>query len=128
MEEQTKVGIGPTRLKLAYVAGPYRAATEYQLVQNIRTAESLALELWKAGFAVLCPHKNTAHWGGACPDAVWLDGDIEMLSRCDLVVTTKNWQKSEGARAEVMFASANGIPVTHGIAEAQSWLRMQGGA
>ncbi len=35
-------------MKLLYVAGPYRAKSEWQLEQNIRNAEAVALELWQA--------------------------------------------------------------------------------
>src|SRR4051812_24706808 len=47
------------RMKLIYIAGPYRAATEWQVVQNIRRAEALALAVWQSGAACICPHKNT---------------------------------------------------------------------
>ncbi len=42
-------------MKIAYTAGSYRASTEYGLVQNIRKAEAVAIELWKMGYAVICP-------------------------------------------------------------------------
>jgi hypothetical protein len=109
-------------MKLVYLAGPYRAATEWQLVQNIRRAEALALEVWKLGAACICPHKNTALLGGACDDTVWLEGDLEMLRRCDAVVCTSDWQRSEGARNEVGEARRLKIPVFESLASLQSWL------
>lgn len=98
-------------MKLAYVAGPYRAACEWRVTQNIREAEAVALELWRMGYAVICPHKNTAYFGGAegLLDQTWLDGDLEMIARCDLVVGTPRWRESLGARAEVEFAARRGI-------------------
>ena len=36
-------------MKVVYVAGPYRASTEYQVLQNIRKAEEVALHVWRAG-------------------------------------------------------------------------------
>lgn len=71
---------------LVYIAGPYRAPTEWEVLGNIRRAEEVALRVWKAGAACICPHKNTAFFGGAAPDDVWLTGDLEMVRRCDAVV------------------------------------------
>jgi hypothetical protein len=98
-------------MKLAYVAGPYRAASESGVVSNIRAAEAVAIELWKAGYAVICPHKNTALFGGLMPDDTWLQGDLVMLKRCDLVVLVPGWYKSEGTRQEVLTARDTNIPV-----------------
>ena len=78
-------------MKLLYIAGPYRAATEHGVAENIRRAEAMAIDLWKLGAAVLCPHKNTAFLGGVVPDQTFLDGDLVMMLRCDAVVTLPNW-------------------------------------
>jgi hypothetical protein len=108
-------------MKLVYVAGPYRAPTEWQLVQNIRRAEALALEVWQLGLACICPHKNTALLGGAADDSLWLEGDLEMMRRCDAVICTDDWQRSAGARNEVAEARRLGIPVFESVAELQAW-------
>ena len=109
-------------MKLIYLAGPYRAATEWALVQNIRNAEALALQVWKLGVACICPHKNTALLGGACEDSVWLEGDLEMLRRCDAVICMSDWQRSEGARNEVLEARRLRIPVFETLAALKNWL------
>jgi hypothetical protein len=57
-------------MKLVYVAGPYRGKGEWEVVQNIRRAETLALAVWKLGAACICPHKNTALFGGAAEDSL----------------------------------------------------------
>jgi hypothetical protein len=110
-------------MNLIYIAGPYRAKTEWDLVQNIRRAETLALAVWKLGAACICPHKNTALFGGAADDSVWLEGDLEMLRRCDAVLCTDDWQRSEGARNEVAAAQRLGIPVLYTLTEFETWLR-----
>lgn len=66
-------------MKLVAIAGPYRAPNEFEVVQNIRRAEALAVRVWRAGAACICPHKNTALFGGAAPDSVWLGGALEMV-------------------------------------------------
>jgi hypothetical protein len=106
-----RAGSGRKGMKLAYVAGPYRASTESGVVQNIRNAEAVAVELWKKGYAVICPHKNTALFGGLAPDEVWLKGDLVMMERCDLVVLVPGWHTSSGTRAEVARAKELGIPM-----------------
>jgi hypothetical protein len=112
-------------MKLVFVAGPYRANDEWHIFRNIRQAENLALELWHLGLAVICPHKNTEHFGGAADDTVWLDGAIEMLSRCDAVVCTNDWKASTGAQNEIRYAKMHGIPVLYSITEVREWLGFQ---
>lgn len=109
-------------MKLVFVAGPYRAGSEWEVLQNIRSAEELSLELWKMGLAVICPHKNTEWFGGAAPDQVWLEGGLEMVRRSDAVVCTPNWGQSDGARGEVALAQSLGIPVLYSIVEVRNWL------
>src|SRR2546421_1117370 len=98
-------------MKLIYVAGPYRAGSEWEVVRNIRRAEAVALEVWKLGAACICPHKNTALFGGAADDAVWLAGDLEMMRRCDAVICTDCWEESKGTVEEVRVAREMGMPV-----------------
>src|SRR4051794_37208641 len=98
-------------MKMVFVAGPYRAPDEWEVERNIRRAEALALELWRLGLSVICPYKNTAHFGGAAPDQVWLEGAKEAVRRCDAVVCTPDWERSEGARGEVELANELGMPV-----------------
>jgi hypothetical protein len=109
-------------MKLVAIAGPYRAPSEYEVVQNIRRAEELAIQVWRAGAACICPHKNTALFGGAAPDAVWLSGALEMVRRSDAVLCVANWKKSAGAVDEVNLAKELGIPVFETFEELQLWL------
>ena len=100
-------------MKVIYIAGPYRAASEYQVKKNIDAAEEAALFVWANGGVALCPHKNTAFFGGACniPDETWLEGDIELLKRCDAVYALSSWRKSNGATDEIHLANELGMPV-----------------
>lgn len=109
-------------MKVVYIAGPFRGPDHWVIAQNIREAETLALEVWRMGCAAICPHANTAHFQGAASDAVWLAGDLELLRRCDIVLTTPRWSHSQGATAEVQFALDRNIPVLHSLPELRSWI------
>jgi len=104
-------------MQLVYVAGPYRGKSKIKIINyiqrqiNIAKARLVAQELWKAGFAVICPHSNSANFDGICDDEIFLEGDKEILKRCDLMILLPNWEKSEGTKAEVLFACDNGIEV-----------------
>jgi nucleoside 2-deoxyribosyltransferase len=98
-------------MKLAYVAGPYRAKTKLGIIINILRAQKVAKELWKAGYAVICPHMNSALMDTVAPEKNFLEGDIEILKHCDVLVVVKGWQHSSGTLNEIDFAHRNGIPV-----------------
>lgn len=109
-------------MRVVYVAGPYRAKTEWGVMCNIHAAERLALEVWRAGAVALCPHKNTALFGGAADDSVWLAGDLELLRRSDAVILTDDWTESTGAIDEVLFAIEHNIPVFTYFVNLVYWL------
>ncbi len=99
-------------MKLVYVAGPYRS--KWGIVGraiNIIKARKVAKELWQAGYAVICPHSNTAFFDGIVTDEMVLKGDIEILKRCDFIAMMPGYKKSKGAVTEYDFAVGNNIPV-----------------
>lgn len=102
-------------MKVIYIAGPYRGSCEFDVRMNIRKAEEEALFVWSCGGVALCPHKNTAGFGGAygIPDKVWLEGDIELLSRCDAIYTIHGWRSGFGAFSELEIAQKKGITVLY---------------
>lgn len=102
------------KLKLVYIAGPFRAPDQWKQFQNIRRAETLAFEVWKLGAVAICPHLNTMHFQDALPDSVWLDGDLEIVKRCDAVVMVHGWEDSKGSLKERELAFKLGIPVFEG--------------
>lgn len=110
-------------MKVVYVAGPFRGRNAWYLEQNVRRAESLAREAWLAGAAVICPHANTRFFHGSGPDSIYLEGDLEILRRCDAVLLTPDWESSTGARAEVLRARELGLKVLYDIKELEVWLK-----
>ena len=101
--------------KIVYIAGPYRADSEWEVKQNIDRAEAVALKYWRAGYAVFCPHKNSSFMGGSCPDETWLEGGLEILKRCDAIVMMSGWGNSRGSCKEIELARELNIPVFFNI-------------
>lgn len=98
---------------IVYVAGPYRGKTHDEISANIQQAREVSIHLWQMGHTALCPHLNTAHFEDecSCADSDYLDGDLQLLARCDAIVMTPDWERSAGARVERAFAEARKIPV-----------------
>ena len=103
-------------MKVVYIAGPFRGANSWEIEQNIRRAEELALEVWKAGAVAVCPHTNTRFFQGTLSDNIWLKGYLELVDRCDALIYVTEGAKSEGTREEIKRAKAGGIPVFHALA------------
>lgn len=123
--------LGQSPRKVIYIAGPFRATLPnghqdcWQIQRNVMAAMALSLEVWKLGHVALCPHANTMFFQNAAgtADDVWLDGDLELILRCDAVLFTSDWERSSGARAEREFATANHIPCFDTIEGLTTWLQ-----
>jgi hypothetical protein len=123
-------------VKVVYVAGPFRSTNPdgtqdaFGIHQNITRAMAIGLEVWKLGAVALVPHGNTFCLQNAdgIDDRVWLDGDLELLNRCDAVIMTPDWTRSSGARAEREHAKARGIPVFYDVGQLAEWLATRAGS
>jgi len=107
------------RNKVIYVAGPYTPwnVGEYlssSIDNNIEIARQFAIRLWQKGFTVICPHLNTAHFEQDCPCKYddYLQGDLELLSRCDAIFMLPNWEYSTGAKMEYEFVKNSKLDIT----------------
>jgi hypothetical protein len=98
---------------IAYISGPYRAPSIRGVQQNIERASDVAFKYWHKGYAVISPHKNTNLFDGEDDADLWIKGDLEILSKCDVIVMMKGWEKSEGARMERDFAKRNKINIIY---------------
>lgn len=115
------------RLPVVYIAGPFRGPTAWDIEENVRHAERTALQVSREGFVPLCPHTNTRFFQGQGSDQFWLDATLELLRRCDALLTVpdwidmdgkeRSWKNSKGTAGEVAEARAQGIPVFHSIEE-----------
>jgi hypothetical protein len=97
--------------KVIYVAGPYRGKDENAVFENIMRARAAARKLWLEGWVVICPHLNTMLFGGDVPDSVWLEGDIELLQRCDAIFVLNNSDNSKGTQNEIEIAKDLGLEI-----------------
>lgn len=111
-------------MKLIYVAGKMDAGTAWQREENIRKAETIALMLIKAGYAVHCPHTQCRHFHGEMPWQEWIDRDLEVIRRCDAVYFIDNWMDSKGATAERNFALENNIPCLYNWRDLMDWAKV----
>jgi hypothetical protein len=99
---------------LLYTAGPYSGKNRVERDHNIKVAREIAADLWRRGYAVICPHTNTAWFDDDFQDITWemyMAGDLEIVSRVDAVIMLPGWEHSRGANMEREHAISLGIPV-----------------
>jgi len=104
-------------MRVIYIAGPYRAATQWGVEQNIRTAEAAMLQVAAMGLVPLCPHTMTRYMDGTLTDDYWLMATMEMLRRCDGMLLCGDWEHSSGTLGECREARERGIPIYDNLAE-----------
>lgn len=100
-----------TKNLLVYVAGAYSGS----VTENIARAERVSIDLIRNGWHVITPHKNTSGYekyeNHNITKDTWLEMDINILARCDLMYVLDNWETSDGTKAEMVFASKHLIPI-----------------
>jgi hypothetical protein len=106
-----------TPKKIIYIAGPYRGKTGWEIEENIRRAERIALEVWQKGYAAICPHANSRFFFGELDEDHVLEGCLEILRRSDGMLLIPGWEASEGARVEWSEALGRRIPIYFSLAE-----------
>ena len=91
-------------MKVIYVSGSYRGKDENEVFNNIIHARNVAVKLWHQGWACICPHTNTMFMGSMMGDKMFLEGDLEILSRCDAIFMLRGFHSSRGATEEYELA------------------------
>ena len=95
---------------LVYTAGPYTLGDK---AVNIHRAREIAMELWLKGYAVICPHTNSAWFDEMCTVDynTFLAGCLRMVEVADALLMLPGWTTSHGAKVERKHALTLGIPV-----------------
>lgn len=97
-------------MKLLYIAGPYTMAPGP--ANNTIAARPIAVEAWRRGWAVICPHLNSYGMERTdVPPQAFYDGYLAIVAKCDAVLLIPGWERSVGALAEAAEAERLGIPV-----------------
>lgn len=115
-------------MRVVYVAGRYRAATESAVASNIHEARVAGIRVAQLGGCPLIPQMNSAFMGGVTgegDDQFWLAATMALLRKCDAVYLVWNWVESEGAKLEVTEAQRLGIPVFQEETDLKEWLDWQ---
>lgn len=113
-------------MKVLYISGKYtdpRGA--WYIHQNIEKAKEVAKRFWIKGFAVICPHANTAFMD--CSTMTWekwIAGDIAILERCDAIAMLDGYKESKGALAELQAAKEKGIEIFEISSCGTCWRRL----
>ncbi len=95
---------------IIYISGKY---TTGDINENIAEARKVAIQLWGNGFTVICPHLNTANFEKDCKATYddYIKGDLDILTKCDVILMLPSWNESNGAKIEMEYALDNNIPV-----------------
>ena len=101
---------------VAFISGPYRADTVNGIHDNIEAARKVANKYRHMGYAVICPHMNSAYCDNG-DDQMFLDECLAIISRLllgtDCMVMMNNWEKSEGAIKEQAKAVWRGVEIKY---------------
>ena len=96
-------------MQLLYIAAPYRAITTAAISNNIQEASRMAQYYWLQGYAVICPHLNSAHFDGLVEDLQFLTATKLMLATCDHIALHPRWSFSRGCIDEYQYATKHKI-------------------
>ena len=97
-------------MKLIYIGAPYRATSTAQQQHNIAQAKILAQYHWIKGYAVICPHLNSANFDGLVEDAQFLNAYKKILLKCSEAIFHPDWKTSQGCISEMNLCSLTNIP------------------
>lgn len=99
---------------LVYIAGPYSAATQAGIEENVKAAQKLGAEVMAAfpgKILAIVPHSAGKGLEDQGDYKFWIAATLELMGRCDGVVLRHNWSNSAGAVGEVDEAIRRRIPI-----------------
>ncbi len=113
---------------LIYLAGPFRAEHAWAVELNVRRAEHAMIDILRLGIELdvslmpVCVHTMFRHFHGAIPLAPISAGDIELMSRCDVVFMLDQWANSRGASDEYLRARSMKKHIVGDIGELRQYV------
>lgn len=104
---------------LIYISGKYTDDNYDGIDRNIKLARDYAIKLWEIGLTAICPHLNTYHFEENKNISYndYINGDLEILNRCDGVFMLPNYLDSNGAIMELEEARKNGKEIFFSLEE-----------
>lgn len=100
------VKIALVRGQRVYISGPIKG---YELNERKQEFACKQRELIMRGLLVVNPFENGLP--DYYPDEQHLRADLKMLLDCDAILMLRGWEKSAGARLELLVASQCGIQI-----------------
>lgn len=98
-------------MRRIYIAGPFRGATPWEVEENIREAERLALRVAREGDCPVCPHTMWRHFDKALPDEFWLQAALLLMNTCEGLRVVGGYERSSGTKREIELAREAGMDV-----------------
>ena len=99
---------------VVYVAGPYRANTLTELVDNVNALRAAQIDLIRKGYSVINVIQQTKGLEVPFPTwdtDEWMAHDLPILAKCDAIYMVDGWEHSDGSIRELEFAKKMGIKV-----------------
>ena len=115
--------------KITYVSGPYsNGGTQPQdREKNLKIANKHAVKLWNMGYAVICPHSNTAWYDDNEKIKIgfkeFIEGDLAFLNYVDCIFMLPNWDLSKGAKIEHAHAADIDLPIFYSLVKIKKFLK-----
>jgi len=110
-------------MRTIYIAGPYSAPNAWKREANIRAAEALSLQLWRAGVPAICVHSIARSFHGEVSESDAMAIDDELLRRCDAVLLAPGWSASAGTMHEMDLAQSLSMPVFADVNDCIEWAK-----
>ncbi len=109
---------------IIYISGAYMGNDGGRSInKNILLAREYAIKLWELGYTVICPHLNTQFFERDCncKQEDFVEGDCEIVKRCNSLFVLSNYIDSKGAQKEIKVAKENNLPIFYKIEDIEKY-------
>lgn len=101
--------------KVWYLAHPYSANSEGEIESNVYNCVKATNKLIDLGFVIISPIIMT-HWLHKKKNRSWkewIDYDKSLMDKCDGLILTEGWGKSEGCAIEKSYFEKQNKPIKY---------------